>query len=461
MPTKQKIEVIKVNTERPLYRPKKFPRMPIMYLELIENKDKIKAELVNKEYEPPKAILNFEDKEPDNEIKENFEKRNEGAPKQKYESDSEKDSDSENSDNDNTSYRESYKDSYKRSHKDSDSDDSDKEDSDDEKPSKKSYSHSDDDSENDSDNEMNQSTHKSSHNSNNSDSDDEHNFKSSKNDSGSESEPESVKNKAKKNNVSDEDDDDDDLSKKIKKLLQKDKEERSQSRSLNRSLNRSQTRNISLPQQNYVKAPPTLKQLKEKGEIKENIGQIFEPTRNEQEEEDLKREILFKFELLKKSYKDITIPEFSIHSDYNTMVKTYESCLRKVTLDSTVETYKQYLMAGFMIVEFGCSKLLKLDMSGFSQQQILSMNSYERLLVELGEKSYVPNSTNWPVELRLLFMILMNAGIFIITKMIMKKTGANLLGMFNNMNIQTQPTQEKKRKMKGPDINLDDIPDIQ
>ena len=50
---KQKVEVIKVNCDRPVCRPKKFPRMPIMYLELIENKDKIKQDMINKEYVPP------------------------------------------------------------------------------------------------------------------------------------------------------------------------------------------------------------------------------------------------------------------------------------------------------------------------------------------------------------------------------------------------------------------------
>ena len=32
------IEVIKIPTERPPFRPKNFPKMPILYLELLENK---------------------------------------------------------------------------------------------------------------------------------------------------------------------------------------------------------------------------------------------------------------------------------------------------------------------------------------------------------------------------------------------------------------------------------------
>jgi hypothetical protein len=137
-----------------------------------------------------------------------------------------------------------------------------------------------------------------------------------------------------------------------------------------------------------------------------------------------------------------------------------------VSLDSSVENYKQLLIGGFMILEFIFSYLFKFDMQGFTQQQILNMNQYERLLIELGEQSYVPGGSQWPVEVRLLLMVLGNAAIFIIAKMIMKKTGNNLLGMMNSF---TRPTQTAsgssmnggvKRKMKGPSINPDDIPDI-
>ena len=101
-------------------------------------------------------------------------------------------------------------------------------------------------------------------------------------------------------------------------------------------------------------------------------------------------------------------------------------------------------------------------MQGFTQQQLTSMNSYEKLLIELGEKSYVPTGSKWPVELRLLFMIIMNAAFFIISKMIMKKTGANLIGMLNNMNSTPNPTDsnQRKRRMRGPNIDIGDIPDI-
>jgi len=115
-----------------------------------------------------------------------------------------------------------------------------------------------------------------------------------------------------------------------------------------------------------------------------------------------------------------------------------------------------------MLIEFVFGNFLKFDMQGFTQQQIMSMSSYERLLIELGEKSYVPSGSKWPVEIRLLFLILINTGFFIVSKMIMKKTGANVMSMINNMNIAGTAggAAPRKRKMRGPTIDLDDIPDM-
>ncbi len=91
------------------------------------------------------------------------------------------------------------------------------------------------------------------------------------------------------------------------------------------------------------------------------------------------------------------------------------------------------------------------------------MNSYERLLIELGEKSYVDEESQWPVEVRLLGMIIMNAAVFIVSKMIAKKTGSNILSMINGMNTNigtNNGVQKKKRPMKGPNINIDSLPDL-
>ena len=210
--------------------------------------------------------------------------------------------------------------------------------------------------------------------------------------------------------------------------------------------------------------PPTLAELESRGiyQNKKELRDINNISSSEIDEEDLKRELLFKFDLLKKSYNNsnYSIPEYTVHSDYTTMKKSYESTLRRLSLDTSVEQYKTYLIGAFMGSEFVLGKFLKLDMQGFTQQQIVSMHSYEKLLIEIGEKSYLPSGSQWPVEIRLLFLVITNAAFFLVSKIIMKKSGSNLLGMINNMNTAASSSNPpvKKQKMKGPSIDLESLP---
>lgn len=211
-----------------------------------------------------------------------------------------------------------------------------------------------------------------------------------------------------------------------------------------------------------LEAPPKLSDLEKKGEIKTQkvIPNLNRMNIGTEEEDELKRELLFKFELIKKKYKNIDIPEFTMHSDFKNMNRTYENTVRRVSLDSSVESYKSLLIGGFMLIEFVLGVWLKLDMAGFTQQQIINMNQYERLLIELGEKSYVPGGSQWPVEVRLIGLILLNSVIFIVSKIIVKKTGSSVINMMNAFNNgMNQVPARPKRKMKGPSVSIDDLPE--
>ena len=176
---------------------------------------------------------------------------------------------------------------------------------------------------------------------------------------------------------------------------------------------------------------------------------------SDQEKDDAKRELLFKFEMLKKSYKNVTIEDFSIHSDYDTMKRTYDMTVRTLSLDRSVDDYKRYLTYAFWGIQFVLGKFFKLDMEGYAQQQIISMNSYETLLIELGEKSYVPTGSEWSVEVRLLFLITINTAMFVVMKTMANNIGSSVSSMMNS--VIGEAKGQKKKKMKGPSVNLDDI----
>ena len=202
----------------------------------------------------------------------------------------------------------------------------------------------------------------------------------------------------------------------------------------------------------HTSGAPTLNQLQNEGHIfNKDLPHLS--TLDNKDLNERKREIIFKFELLKKAYKNADIPEYSIHSDLATMEQSYESIKKNLKIDSSVEQWRMYLAIFFGIVEFVLGNFLNLDVKGFAVHQIGCLDKYNDLLIELGEKSYIPSGSNFPVELRLLFMVLMQSGIFIVVKILSKKVGGI---PFMNMSA---PENVKKRKMNGPKYNIDDIED--
>ena len=204
--------------------------------------------------------------------------------------------------------------------------------------------------------------------------------------------------------------------------------------------------------------------------------QHFEQQQGEEEDEEErerreKDDLLFKFMVLRRQYPNVEIPEFTEHSDMNTMTRIYEQIIRRVSLDSSVDNYKQYMVGGFMVLEWVSTNWLGIDLSGFTQQQTKMMNRYERLLVELGEKNYSTMGSRFPVEVRLIFFIIFNAGLFYVQKMIFSggEGGTNVLnalfgGGMNQQQQQQQQQQQPQRRrnrggggMRGPTITPHEV----
>jgi hypothetical protein len=195
------------------------------------------------------------------------------------------------------------------------------------------------------------------------------------------------------------------------------------------------------------KNPPSLFQVT--GGEKKYYRDVSQVSKNEIDEEDEKRQLLFKFDLMRRQYTESAtlIPEYTVHSDLRVMQRSYETTLQRVVLDSTVEDYKGYFQKGCFAVEF-LLNYFGFDISGFTGDQMSKMNAYERLLVELCAKHYNPAGSSIPVELRLLGMIFMNAALFIGMKIMAKKFETG--GPPASPPPASAGSQPEPRKMRGP-----------
>lgn len=199
-----------------------------------------------------------------------------------------------------------------------------------------------------------------------------------------------------------------------------------------------------------------------------------------------KEEYLWRFRILKKKYGrniQVDIPEWNEFSDISMMKTSYERTIREIYLDDTVETYRTYLMAGWIAMEYACTELMEIDLGGFALQQISIMHKYDSLLIELGEKSCERWADKIPVEVRLIGMILFQAAVFYLGKIVSEKHGPVVGEMFRGFTGQPPattktkvdtsttlspqqphnrpdpdtPVEKKERKMRGPRVTVSEI----
>jgi hypothetical protein len=398
--------IIKIHNDKKFIDyPQKFPNIDQLYLELIENKNKIKQTLINKDYQPSKNLKDLISNPPSTLSFPKLESSHEGF---KGSVDSQKTDRSDLTDRTNRTDRTDRTDRTNRTNRTDRTDKTDR---------------------TNRTNKTNQTNQ-------------------------SEKSEKSVNSSIKSNHTEKSDitnNKNDILSNKLQNLLSK-----------KPTINSSSNSNEFDEYRKSRKKLPTLSELEQQGIIGKNSREYADASRINIEDEDLKREMLFKFDLLRKSYKEQTIPTYTIHTDLNIMKKSYDDTVRRLSLDNSVENYKKYMIGAFMVIEYCLGKFLKFDMKGYTQQQIIQMSTYEKLLIEIGEKTYVPEGKKWPVELRLIFIVIIQTAFFIVGKMIFNNTGSNIMNSINNMNSATsKPTNEiPKKKMQGPTINIDDLPDV-
>lgn len=170
--------------------------------------------------------------------------------------------------------------------------------------------------------------------------------------------------------------------------------------------------------------------------------------------------------MLRKANREfpIDVPDFTEKSDLDSMRGTYSMLVKHISVNGKVDLYRSYLIGGFVLTEIVLGRFAWLDMAGFAKEQMSSMSSYDMLLIELGEKTYVPKEKQLPVELRLLGIVLINVALFIAARQLMKRTGTDMRGMLSGLTSMTgafgatgttAPERKSRPRMRGPDLSDD------
>jgi len=185
-------------------------------------------------------------------------------------------------------------------------------------------------------------------------------------------------------------------------------------------------------------------------------------------------DFITKFGILRNSWKEMSIPELTISTGLGEMHSMYNTYVRQIHIQQNVDSYKQYIVAVWWILEVLGNKA-GLNITGYAQSQMNSMSKYEKLLIELGENKYketsavsggVVQQSQWPVELRLLGVALLNALIFIIVRTCVSYLGMDanvvqqVLGFFSGQNSNPQIAQIAHKAVQGnnTDVAIPDPP---
>jgi len=136
-----------------------------------------------------------------------------------------------------------------------------------------------------------------------------------------------------------------------------------------------------------------------------------------------REEFRIKFGLLRSAFRDYSIPDIDPEEPLEMVHARYERYIRHIHISGAADSYRNYLILMFLIIELLATQILGLPCNGYTMAQMRSMSKYERLLIELGEKWYVPGGSDWPVEYRIIFLALFNALVFMGMKWLAKYVG--------------------------------------
>lgn len=196
-----------------------------------------------------------------------------------------------------------------------------------------------------------------------------------------------------------------------------------------------------------------------------------EDLNDEELREKKKQDILWWFSRVNRSKhklpKGITIPEVSDLDELETLEKQKNLIVKHINADRSISTWRKILVVVFYGIEFGGTEYLNVDLTGYADEQIATMDQYDELLVELGDGGMLQWLEGWPAWAKLLLMISWNTVLFIVTRFFAKKINISekglksmtraLFGKGSQKEDTSKPEEEEETetpRMKGPSIRI-------
>ena len=121
---------------------------------------------------------------------------------------------------------------------------------------------------------------------------------------------------------------------------------------------------------------------------------------------------MWQIKLLKRFNEDFIIPDLKFYSN-----KELENLIRTLTrernLDENIKFSREVMTILWNLIEKLGTQYLSLDLTGFALNESQHIKDYEKIFVELSERSYMTWSKTLGPEVQLLMLLIMHPALFI------------------------------------------------
>ena len=177
------------------------------------------------------------------------------------------------------------------------------------------------------------------------------------------------------------------------------------------------------------------------------VVQNQHPLSPDDDQED--REMLIKqLDVLRMRFKQATIPANAEGLKVDDIRRIVSRNVAQLKRNRNVATYKLGMVAVLLVLELVFARLCKVDVTRFMQWHYANMQSYEEILVELGEMSS-PMTESSPMT-QLCMLMFFNSALFVGNELMLKYFSVDVLNVMSSITGAQMPVQPQKPEPETP-----------